>query len=508
VSVAESVVQGYDQRFADLAAAAPDQVALIFLPASGAVERLTRAGLDRWVGRLARRLRARGVGPGRWLVIGVPNGPLHLVLALAAWKLGATVLPLSAQMPAAEAARLVDLIDAAVIVADWPIAHPSLVASAALDQPIADESDLPIESTIPHPGKAVASGGSTGIPKIIVDPNRWESRPGAIIERLGTHVGARQNQVQLVAGPLYHNAPFSWAHYGWFEGHRLVLLDRFDAARALDAIATYRVEWAALVPTMMLRMLREQRERPRDLSSLEGIYHTAASCPPWVKEGWIELLGAERVFEAYGSTEGVGACLIRGDEWLLHRGSVGRPFDCRIEIRGSEGRPVPTGVVGEVFYQLLTPREAYRYIGAPTPTAADGFGTVGDLGWLDGDGYLHLADRRTDLIISGGSNVYPAEVEIALSAHPGVRDVVVVGLPDPEWGQRVHAIVEPVDRAPPSPDELRHWCRERLTGYKIPKTFEFVTALPRDEAGKIRRSSLRAARSGEAAATPATEPQP
>ena len=485
---------GFSRRFSELAAEAPDQVAVIFLPAAGGEGLWTRRQLDQWMNRLAHWLAARGVGPGSWVVIGLPNGPLHLVLALAAWRLGATVLPLNPRMPAAEAAKMLDLLDPTIIVADWALDHPRLVPSSATAATAA--SNLPpVPDLIPHPGKAVGSGGSTGTPKIIVDPAPWADRPGEIVERIGRHVGVRTGQIQLLAGPLYHNAPFSWAHYGLFEGHRLVLMERFDPGRALDAIATYHAEWVALVPTMMLRMLREQQAATRNLSSLEGVYHTAAACPPWVKEGWIGLVGAERVFEAYGSTEGIGATIIRGDEWLAHRGSVGRPLNCRIEIRDPEGRPLPVGAVGEVYFQSGSIEPTFRYVGAPAPPPADRFGTVGDLGWLDSAGYLYLADRRTDLIITGGVNVYPAEVEIALSEHPAVKDVVVIGLPDPEWGHRVHAVIEPVTAGqPPAEADLRQWCRDRLSPSKIPKSFEFVAALPRDDAGKIRRSGLRAER--------------
>jgi len=487
---------GYSQRFSELAAQAPDQVALTFLPTAGGEERWTRRHLDQWMNRLAHWLEAgHSVGPGSWVVIGLPNQPLHLVLALAAWRLGATVLPLNSRMPAPEAATVLGLLDPAIIVADWALDHPRLVPSAAARE--ADRcSAEPLPERIPHPGKAVASGGSTGTPKIILDPAPWAARPGEIVERLGRHVGVRSDQIQLLAGPLYHNAPFSWAHYGLFEHHGLVLMERFDPGRALDAIARYRAEWASLVPTMMLRMLREQRARPRDLASLQGIYHTAAACPPWVKQGWIDLIGAERVFEAYGSTEGIGATVIRGDEWLAHRGSVGKPLGCRIEVRDPEGRLLPAGQIGEIFFQPAGTGPTFQYIGAAVPAPADRFGTVGDLGWLDPDGYLHLADRRTDLIVSGGANVYPAEIEIALSEHPGVRDAAVIGLPDPEWGHRVHAIIEPVAPGPPpAEDELRRWCRERLAPHKIPKSFELVASLPRDDAGKIRRSGLRAERS-------------
>jgi len=487
---AEPAAVTYGRRLADLAQSAPDAVAVRYLRADGTEEVVRRSTLDRWANRLARWLESRGAATGRWVVIAIPNEPLHVALALGAWRAGAGVLPLNYRMPPLEAERVLRLVDAAVVVADWDLAHPALASPH--DTLAADQlSEAPLPDRIASPSKAVASGGSTGRPKIIVDPNPWVERPGGLARRYGPLTGFRPGQTQLVSGPLYHNAPFSWAHYGLFEEHELVLLDRFDAARALDAIERHRVQWACLVPTMMQRMLREQHARPRPLTTLEGVLHTAAPCPAWVKRGWIDLAGADRLFEAYGSTEGIGSCVIRGDEWLEHPNSVGRPIDCDLEIRDGGGRRLPTGQVGEIFSRPHAVTPTFRYLGATAELDAEGFASVGDLGWLDDEGFLYLADRRTDLIVTGAVNVYPAEVEAALSEHPAVRDVVVIGLHDPEWGRRVHAIIEPADQAaPPLVADLDRWCRARLSPPKVPKSFEVVQSLPRNEAGKIQRAAL------------------
>jgi bile acid-coenzyme A ligase len=182
-----------------------------------------------------------------------------------------------------------------------------------------------------------------------------------------------------------------------------------------------------------------------------------------------------------------------GAEWHDHRGATGRPVDVELSIRDFEGRPVPTGTVGEVYMRPTDPeRRLFEYVGAPTPVPTeDGFRTIGDLGWVDEDGYLFIADRRKDMIISGGANVFPAEVETALSEHVDVVDQVVVGIPDDEWGQRVHAVLRlaPVE-TPPTAEDLRAWCKERLAAYKVPKTYEFVDRLPRTEAGKLNRKRI------------------
>jgi bile acid-coenzyme A ligase len=214
----------------------------------------------------------------------------------------------------------------------------------------------------------------------------------------------------------------------------------------------------------------------------------------------MELIPPERLYEGFGSTEAVGSCSIRGDEWLKHPGSVGRPRNCDLKILDEECNEVSTGEIGEIFMRPLdTSEPTYYYIGsAPAKTTPDGFVSVGDMGYVDAEGYLFLADRRVDLIISGGANIYPAEVEAPLSQHPDIVDVVVIGVPDDDWGKRVHAIVHPRDpENPPSVASLDEWMRQHLASYKIPKTYEFIAELPRDGAGKIRRTALVAERSGQ-----------
>jgi bile acid-coenzyme A ligase len=226
--------------------------------------------------------------------------------------------------------------------------------------------------------------------------------------------------------------------------------------------------------------------------------HSAAPCPEWLKRAWLDLLGPEHLYETYGASEMEGMTWIRGDEWLLHPGSVGRARGFDLRIVDEAGAECPPGQVGQIY--MRDPRHAgppFEYLGGPPPVAtADGFLTAGDLGWVDSEGYLYLADRRVDLIISGGANVYAAEVEGVLARHPAVDDVAVIGLPDADLGKRVHAVVQPVDpAAPPSEAELRAFARDFLPPYKVPRSFEVVRALPRNEAGKIQRSALVAERS-------------
>jgi bile acid-coenzyme A ligase len=252
-----------------------------------------------------------------------------------------------------------------------------------------------------------------------------------------------------------------------------------------------------MVPTMLLRLARLPDLDRRDLSSLKAVLQGGAPIPAWLVRFWIERLGPERFHMSYGSTENAGLARIRGDEWLEHPGSVGRGHNSEFRILDDQLRPLPPGEVGEIFGRSTTVEgPAFEYVGAPPARATpDGFVSVGDLGWLDAEGWLYIADRRADMIISGGANVFPAEVEAALLEHPEVADAAVIGLPDEQWGQRLHALVQAREPArAPSAEELREHCRARLAPYKVPKSFEPVAALPRSDAGKLNRSALAAQR--------------
>ena len=267
----------------------------------------------------------------------------------------------------------------------------------------------------------------------------------------------------LMPGPLYHNGPVVWSCVALLAGAHLVVLPRFDAEATLAAIEEHSVDVVYLVPTMMKRIWRlpiEVRER-YDLSSLRFVWHLAEPCPPWLKEAWIDWLGPERIWELYAGTEGQTATIITGDEWLQHRGSVGKPAEGSVLIADDDGNELPAGEQGEVWLRSTTrDTPSYRYVGAEARTRDGGWESLGDVGWLDDDGFLYLGDRLTDMILSGGANIYPAEVEAALQEHPDVRSCAVVGLPDDDLGQRVHAIVEA--DASLDVDGVLQFLRERL----------------------------------------------
>lgn len=271
-----------------------------------------------------------------------------------------------------------------------------------------------------------------------------------------------------------------------------MLIPRFDAEGTLAAIDQHRGSWIYLVPTMMSRIwkLPDEVKAGYDISSLRVLWHLAAPCPPALKEAWIDWVGPETVLELYAGTEAQAITTITGTEWLSHRGSVGQVKAGEMTAMSEAGEPLPPGQVGEIYMRRPEGAPAtYQYRGATARTLPGGWESLGDIGWFDEDGYLYLADRRTDMILVGGSNVYPAEIEAALDEHPLVASSAVIGLPHEDLGSTVHAIVQPregLDEA-----QLRAHLAERLVTYKQPRSYEFVEENIRDDAGKVRRTALR-----------------
>ncbi|MCU1396713.1 MAG: baiB [Ilumatobacteraceae bacterium] len=479
------VMLTYSRAIADNAARQPDRVAI-----SCADDSITWAELEARTNRLARAYAALGVTRNSFVTIGLPNSIGFFEACIAAWKLGATPQPISYRLPDRERTAIVELADSSLVVGADPAAHPgrTVIPAGYEPDPTLDDAQLP-DAFSDH-WKAPTSGGSTGRPKLIVatDPSIANTEVQGL--------GQRRDGVVIVPGPLYHNAPFSFSNGGLMAGNHVVILPKFDAEATLAAIDRHRADWMLLVPTMMQRITRlpdEVRDR-YDVSSLQTVWHMASPCPPWLKEAWIDWLGGEKIFELYAGTEAQSVTVVRGDEWMAHRGTVGRPVSGEMRIQDPETFEVlPTGEVGEVFMRTGTDRRTYEYIGAEARTSPDGWESLGDMGSMDADGYLYLADRRSDMILSGGANIYPAEIEAAIDEHPAVVSCAAIGLPDEDLGNRIHAVVqisEPIDV-----DELRAFLAERLVRYKIPRTFEFVTDEVRGHDGKVRRSALRDSRS-------------
>ncbi len=473
----------YGRRVTDLAAARPEAVAFVCEE-----QVLTRGALDRDANRRAREFARRGVKSGDLVTLTLPNGFEWLKSCLAAWKLGAVPNPLSSRLPARERNAIIEL------------ANPSLTVGLAAGEgagrasvPAGFEPDPalsadPLPDVTPPYERALASGGSTGQPKLILPRN-----PGAYDTEAPSPI-FKPHAAVLVPGPLYHAVPFSAAWQGLFAGAKVVLMRRFDPSECLALIEKHRIDRVHFVPTMMQRIwkLSPPERLARDVSSLEFVMTGSAPVPAWLMRAFIEWLGPDVMHEWFGPSERIGGTSITGREWLAHPGSVGRPIgSTKMRILDPETlQDLPTGEMGEIFMLPPSgPGSTYCYIGANARRTADGWESVGDMGRFDSDGYLYLGDRRSDMILSGGRNIYPAEVEAALDEHAAVRSSCVIGLPDDDLGSRVHALVDLIREV--GDDELRAHAAERLVHYKVPSSFERVSEPLRDDAGKVRRSALR-----------------
>jgi bile acid-coenzyme A ligase len=453
---------------------------------------ISRAELDRSTNRLARAYAERGVGVGDYVTMVLPNSIEWIQAAVACWKLGAVPQPLSARLPDAELQGLLDLRPPALLVGRDHPETPSLPAGFTPDPAL---SDAALPEAVSPVWKAMGSGGSTGRPKLIESggPYFGSRVPAAI----GYPLGAQECDTTLVPVPLSHNTGFTTATIALVMRHHLVLMSRFEAREFLRLITDHHVTFVTTVPTIMQRVLPVYHAEAQayDLSSIRRFWHLGAPCPPAIKQAWIDLLGPEKIWELYGGTELQALTFISGDQWLTHRGSVGVVVAGEMKVLDDDGNPCPPGVVGEI-YMRPSPGSAptYRYIGV-TAKSRDGWDSLGDLGYFDEDGFLYLSDRRVDMFTVGGRNVYPAEIENALSAHPEVMSCLVVGVPDPnsgDLGQVPYALVHTADGSALDVAGVQEFLRERISSYKVPQTVEFVDTPLRDDAGKARRSAIRA----------------
>jgi len=417
----------------------------------------------------------------------------HAVYAYGAWKAGQTVLCLSPIMGSVEGAAILSRLGRTISVGakvEWDTGERLV--------PLGDEEPTPaLEDRVANPMLLVATGGSTGIPKLVNVLGAGQFTPGAFLGGLNQALKRRPRAKAFIMTPLSHGAGAATAYMAVFEECQVTSLEKFDADTALWAIERFELEQLTIVPTMMHRMLQRPGFSPERLKSIRSMVHTGGKADPQDKEAWMNAIGPEKVVEVWGSSESVGHACISGDEWLLHRGSVGKPVNCRMRIVDPDGRDLPPGEIGEIFVQPLIPKvnlESKYYGSTLKMKSRDGYVSFGDLGYVDGDGYLYISGRTDDLIITGGANVYPDEIEIEIRRLPGVADCVVVPKPHPELHQAVHAVVsmEP-GVAPMSLEELRQKLAGNLSPYKLPRSVEYREEMPRTDAGKIRRSSYRQA---------------
>ncbi len=464
---------------------------------SSGEQTLTYGELHRRTNRIARGLATLGVKFGDLVTLGLPNGVEFVEACYAIWKLGATPQPVSFRLPKGELEQIMELAKTPIVIAEFKheIDRP-LVTVATLLAKSDDESDLS-DATAPI-SKAPTSGGSTGRPKLIL-----AGQPGVTLKETPEVGGWRltPNSIAVLPAPLYHNAGFGMMMAAISQGCHLVIMPKFDPEATLAEVEKRKATWVYVVPTMMNRIwhLPDAVRERYDLSSLETLWHLAAPCPAFLKEAFIHWIGPEKVMELYAGTEAQAVTIISGAEWLEHRGSVGRVTVGEMKAVGEDGRDLDPREVGEIY--MRRPEGApptYKYVGATAKVMEGGWESLGDIGWFDEDGYLYLADRRTDMILVGGSNVYPAEIEAALEEHPAIQSVAVIGLPDDDLGNVVHAIVQA--KGAVTPEDLTTHLADRLVSYKQPRSYEFVDEPLRDDAGKVRRSALRDARIKKVAA--------
>ena len=471
---------------------------------------------SRQVSRLLARL---GVQPGDHVAVMVANRPEYFEIGWGAQRRGSCWTPVNWHLTADEAAYIVEDCGATVLFASPETAEVAAQIAARLPRVTtflsgAEAPDPPGLQSYPQAIAGLSgdpipdeveglyfyySSGTTGRPKGI---RREHAFPpfgtGVTLDMLQRLVfGFGPDTVYLCPAPLYHAAPLGFSLGAQRNGGTVVLMDRFDPEGCLRAIEKYHVTHAQFVPTHFVRMLKlPASERARfDTSSLQTVIHAAAPCPAEVKQQMIDWLGP-KLWEYYAGSEGNGITIISSAEWQSHRGSVGRAVGGVhiVDPDDPAGGELPPGEDGLIYFE----GSGFEYHRDPAKTAGsrhpNGWSTLGDIGHVDEEGFLYLSDRRTDLIISGGVNIYPAEIEQALVMHPAVADVAVIGVPDPEMGQAVLAVVQPASPATGSPElasELIAHCQAQLASYKCPRQVEFVTELPRLQTGKLLRRKLR-----------------
>ena len=378
---------------------------------------------------------------------------------------------------------------------------PCLVADGSLEDALSTVSSAPLSLDDPVGGTMVYTSGTSGQPKGV---RRF--RPDTLRDAIATWAtvgevfGLDGSGPHLLTGPMYHAAPGLYALYDLINGAPLIMMPRWDAATALELMTAHAIRHTHMVPTMFVRLLRlpEDQRNAFGPSALDLVLHGAAPCVPAVKRAMIDWWGRVLV-EYWGASEGGAYTLIKSDQWLARPGSVGQAIrSFEVFAADEEGNRLPANAPGTLHCRHRTRTDVFEYHRAPDKTAAafvePGVFTVGDLGRVDPDGWVYLEGRRTDLILSGGVNVYPAEVQAVLSEHPAVSDAAIFGVTDPEWGEAVHALVEVADstRADPAlAEELIDYARARLAHYKVPRRIDLTDALPRKPNGKLRLEEIR-----------------
>ena len=489
----------------------PDKAAVIM----GSGEVVTYHQLNERSIQCANLFTSLGLGKDDHTALYMENCPDYFYAAWGAQRSGLYYTPISTHLAAAEIVYIVDNCEAQVLVvsyglrevvsqirAELPRVHTWLMVGGTVEGFEAFEDALDMQPVTPiereREGCAMLySSGTTGYPKGIKNPNpeREIGTPAPLELGIMASFGMDGDTVYLSPAPLYHAAPLRFCMAMHRLGATAVVMERFDPEQALRLVEQYKVTISQWVPTMFIRMLKLPLavRDACDVSSLNVAAHSAAPCPVEIKQQMIDWWGPILV-EYYGATEGHGGTQIDSAEWLAHRGSVGRPTYGSIHILDDAGQELPVGEIGTVYFAGGATFEYHKSEEKTSDSRVGNMSTVGDVGYVDEEGYLYLTDRKANMIICGGVNVYPQETENTLVMHPAVADVAVVGVPNEDLGEEVKAVVEPMDFASADQQleqELIAWCRERLSHIKCPRSVDFDRKLPRSDAGKLFKRRIR-----------------
>lgn len=500
----------------------PDHAAII-MASTG--ETVTYGEMDAYANRFAQLLRARGFGPNDAFAVLMENNAHYLQLVWGSQRAGTMLVPISTRLTAPEISYILKDSGAKLLITSPKYAEvlegiraecpdlPVLIAGGEgeenLEAALAAQPAEPIADQAP--GMIMLySSGTTGRPKGVrpappEDPDIEAVNPLVGLAVMGAGMPTDGSMVYLSPAPLYHAAPIGWCSTAHRLGGTVVVMERFDPEFALQTIEKYKVTDSQWVPTHFVRMLKlDETERSKyDLSSHKRALHAAAPCPVPVKQAMIEWWGPI-VNEYYAGSESIGMTMIRSPEWLTHPGSVGVAIHGKLHICGPDGEEVPPGTDGLIYFENdILP----TYHNDPEKTAdamhPKGWMTLGDIGHVDEDGYLYLTDRKSHMIISGGVNIYPQEIENLLVTHDKVMDAAVIGAPDPDLGEQVVAVVQPIDMADAGEafeQELRDFLAPQLSRIKMPRLFDFRPELPREANGKLYKRELRDEYAAKAAA--------
>jgi long-chain acyl-CoA synthetase len=495
----------------------PDANAIVM---AGSGETVSFAALEGAANQGAQLLRKLGLKRGDVFAIWSGNNARYLEIAWAMRCTGLYMVPIAAKLNAEEVAYILNESKACLVIVDAGLKHaedffarptlyPGIEHRFSLCSDVPDiqrweaaRAKMPAALIDdPSPGHTMSfSSGTTGKPKGIKYPlpeGTFDVAP-AFAPLMAHRFKSRPGTTFILSAPLYHSGPLAMALGALSLGASILLFEKFDAEAMLKAIELHRPDSGQFVPTMFIRMLKlpEGVRKRYDVSSLKVAFHTAAPCPIDTKRAMIEWWGPV-IDEMYGGTENAGSTFINSEEWLRKPGSVGKSAVGPIHICDDNGNELPTGSAGTVFFDSGA---RFQYLNDPEKTSGarhpqhPGWSTFGDIGHVDDEGYLFLSDRKAFMIISGGVNIYPQEAENLLLMHPAVADAAVFGVPDPDLGEQVKAVIEPIDWTSATSSleaELIAFCKSKLSTLKCPKSIDFVEKLPRDDAGKLAKKALK-----------------